>query len=149
MIQRCAQFWFFRRRSGNSFSTTLCVWFFKKKVSCYLNFNINWPNSIVWLLLLLEILGNMLPLLLEILGNICIYFPGCDVINFEINLIFLIKLNPFFWMIKKLKTHSQVWDNFDKWKLFKNDEKKAFYFTSKAFFVPDFLPCIKTAWLKR
>ena len=35
------------------------------------------PNLIVWL-----------PLLLEILGNMCIktvYFPGCDVIIFEIN----------------------------------------------------------------
>ena len=34
-----------------------------------------------------------LPLPLEILGNMCIaivYFPGCDVKDFEINLIFLI-----------------------------------------------------------
>ena len=54
-------------------------------------YSINWPNFIVWL-----------PLLLEILGNMCIaivYFPGCDDINFEINLIFLIKL--FFSMTKK------------------------------------------------
>ena len=38
----------------------------------------------------------------EILGNICITivcFPDCDVINFEINLIFLIK--SFFSMPKK------------------------------------------------
>ena len=36
-----------------------------------------------------------LPLHLEILGNMCIVivcFPGCEVINFEVNLIFLIKL---------------------------------------------------------
>ena len=42
-------------------------------------YSINWPNSIVWLSLLLEMLGNM-----------CIAinsFPGCDVINSEINLL--------------------------------------------------------------
>ena len=41
-------------------------------------------------------------LLLEILRNMCIaivYFPGCDVIIFEIKLIFLIK--PFFYINKK------------------------------------------------
>ena len=35
-----------------------------------------------------------LPLLCEILGNVCIAIagkPGCDVMNFEVNLIFLIK----------------------------------------------------------
>ena len=55
-------------------------------------------------------LGNLtykntrLPLLFEILGNICIAAvcePGQDVINFEINLTFLIK--PFFYMTKKSK----------------------------------------------
>ena len=38
-----------------------------------------------------------LPLLCEILGNMCIAMvcePGCDVMNFEVNLTFLIK--PFF-----------------------------------------------------
>ena len=42
-------------------------------------YSINWPNSIVWLSLLLEMLDNM-----------CIAinsFPGCDVINSEINLL--------------------------------------------------------------
>ena len=45
--------------------------------------SINWPNFIV-----------LLPLLCEILGNICIgiaFKPGWDVMNFEVNLIFLIK----------------------------------------------------------
>ena len=49
-------------------------------------YSINWPNFIVWLLLLLEILAN-----------ICIaivFYPGCDVMDFEINPIFLIE--PFF-----------------------------------------------------
>ena len=43
----------------------------------------NLPNFIAWL-----------PLVLEILGNMCIAivcFPGCDVINYEFILIFLIK----------------------------------------------------------
>ena len=43
-----------------------------------------------------------LPLLFEILSNMCIAivcFPGCNVINSEINLIFLIK--PFSYMTKK------------------------------------------------
>ena len=47
--------------------------------------SINWPNFIV-----------LLPLLCEILGNICIgiaFKPGWDVMNFEVNLIFLIKLS--------------------------------------------------------
>ena len=52
-----------------------------------------WSNFIVWL-----------PLVLDILGNMCIAivcFPGCDLINFEINLIFLIK--QFFYRTKMLR----------------------------------------------
>ena len=44
----------------------------------------NKRNLVVWL-----------PLFLEMLSNMCIVivcWPGCDVINFEINLIFLMKL---------------------------------------------------------
>ena len=33
MIQRYAEFWFFREVSLNSFSTTFCVWLFKNNVS--------------------------------------------------------------------------------------------------------------------
>ena len=51
----------------------------------------NWPNFIVWLLLLLEILGNMCMAI--------VFVPDSDVINFKINLGFLIK--PFFYLIKK------------------------------------------------
>ena len=54
-------------------------------------YSINWPNFIFWLSLLLEILGN--------LCVASVYQPGCDVINFKINLIFLIK--PFLYMSKK------------------------------------------------
>ena len=54
-------------------------------------YSFNWLDSIIWL-----------PLLLEISSKVCVaivYFPGFDAINFEINLIFLIK--PFFYMIQK------------------------------------------------
>ena len=54
---------------------------------------INWPNFIVWF-----------PLRLEILAKFCIAIvckPRCDIINFEINLVFLIK--PFLGMTKKSK----------------------------------------------
>ena len=47
-------------------------------------YSTNWSNFIVWM-----------PLLLEIMDNICVVIicePGCDVIKFQINLIFLIKL---------------------------------------------------------
>ena len=47
-------------------------------------YSINWPNFIAWL-----------PLLLQILGNRCVaivFFPHCDLMDFEINLIFLIEL---------------------------------------------------------
>ena len=55
-------------------------------------YSINWQNFIVWL-----------PLLLEIMGNTCIevvYSPGCDVMDFKINLNFLIE--PFFYITEKL-----------------------------------------------
>ena len=59
------------------------VYDFSRKTFLIL-YSINWPNFIVWLSLHLEILGNM-----------CIktvYFPGCDVIDFDFNVILLIKL---------------------------------------------------------
>ena len=46
-------------------------------------YSINWPNFVVWLSLLLEVLGIMCILI--------VLFPGYDVINSEINVIFLIK----------------------------------------------------------
>ena len=58
------------------------VYDFSTKIFLMLN-SINWPNFIPWL-----------PLLLRILGNVCIaivYYPGYDVMDFEINLIFLIE----------------------------------------------------------
>ena len=57
-------------------------------------YSINWPNFIFLLILLRQILGNM-----------CIavvYLTGCDVINFEINLI--LQINPFFLYDQNVKT---------------------------------------------
>ena len=65
------------------------VYDFSRKMFLML-YSINWPNFIVWLPSLLEISGNMC------IKNVC--FPGYDVINFEINLIFLI--SGFFYMTK-------------------------------------------------
>ena len=75
--------------SRNSFSTIFSACFLKKNLFHVIS--INWPNFIVWL-----------PLLLEIWCNKCIIivcFSGCSVMNFEINLSFLIK--AFFYIIKK------------------------------------------------
>ena len=61
----------------------------------------NWPNFIIWLLLLLETLGNM-----------CIItacFPDCDVISFEIIFIFLIR--PFFYTAKKSRQKVKYLEN--------------------------------------
>ena len=66
---------------------------FSRKLFLILRF-INWPNFIVWMLLFLEILGNMY--------IVIICFPVRDVINFEINLGFLNK--PFFYMTKNVGT---------------------------------------------
>ena len=46
-------------------------------------YSINWPNVMVWLPLHFVIFGNMC--------TVIICFPVCDVINFEIYLIFVIK----------------------------------------------------------
>ena len=66
-----------------------------------MSYSINWPNFIA-----------RLPLLLEILGNICITIarkPGCDVIKFEINIIFLIK--PLCYMTKKSRQNLKYLEN--------------------------------------
>ena len=54
----------------------------KRKIFVLLYF-INWPNFIVWLPLLCEILDNMY------LAIVC--KPGCDAMDFDVNLILLIK----------------------------------------------------------
>ena len=57
-------------------------------------YSISFPNFIVWLSLLLEVLGN--------LCTVFICFPVWDVKTFEINLNFLIK--PFPYMTKTVRT---------------------------------------------
>ena len=76
------------------------VYDFSRKI--FLMFYVtNWPNFIVWLTILLKIMHNMwITIVCE---------PGCDVINFEINLIFLIKL--FSYMIKKSKQKFEYLEN--------------------------------------
>ena len=80
----------FWRKSLGLVSPSDFVHEFSRKIFLMLH-SINWPNFIVWL-----------PLLHDILSNMCItivYQPGCDVIKFEINHIFLIK--PFRYMTRK------------------------------------------------
>ena len=118
MIQRSTQFWFFIKGSGNSFSNTLCVWFFKKMFLMICS--INWPNSIDWL-----------PFLLEILFNMCIaivcWLAG-DVIDFEINLIFLIR--PFSYTTKKSRRKLKYLENE---KSFYGEIKSIFHICQMAF----------------
>ena len=74
------------------------VYGFSRKVFFMLH-SMNWPNFIVWL-----------PLLHEILDYMCItiiYWPGYDVMKFEINLTFLTM--PFYYMTKKkVKTKTEI-----------------------------------------
>ena len=84
------------------------VYDFSRKMFFMLHY-INWPNFVVWFTLLLEILGNMC------IAIVC--FPICDVINFEINLIFVIK--PFFCMTKTSRQKFKYLENKKmKWKEF-------------------------------
>ena len=62
---------------------------FSRKIFLTLYF-INWPNSISWLTLPLQILGNMCIAI--------IFCTVCDVKNFQIDYSFLIK--PFFYITK-------------------------------------------------
>ena len=112
MIQRYSQFWYFRKGCGNSFSTTRKIFF--------MLYFINWTNLITWLPLHMEILGNMC------MTRIC--FPECDVINFEINLIFLI--TPFFYMTKKWR---QNFKYLEKEKSFQGEIKSIFHYFYRAF----------------
>ena len=76
-----------------------CVFCFLSRISFNPTSHLNWPNFILWLLLLIEILGNM-----------CITIacePGCDVTKFEI--IFLIK--PFCYMTKKSRQKFKYLEN--------------------------------------
>ena len=89
MIQRYAQFCFFRKGDAACFSSYILIIFLRKIFPML--YSINWPNSIL-----------TLPLILEILGNMCIIiicFSVYDVINFETNLS--VRFKCVFLMAKK------------------------------------------------
>ena len=99
LIQRYAQFWFFGK-GLRIVSLPHFVYDFIRKMF-HMLYSINWPNFIAWL-----------PLLLEILVNTCIAivcWPRCDVIDFQINLIYLMK--PFSYMTKKSRQKFKYLDN--------------------------------------
>ena len=83
-------------------------------------YSINWPNVIVWWPLLFEILDNMR------IAIVC--FPGCDVLNFEINPIFLIK--PFYYLTKMLRQKFKYLENK---KSFWGEIKSIYYHFWRAF----------------
>ena len=93
-------FYFCTKGPGNSFST-IFVYDFSRKLFLMLQC-INWLNFFVWLPLLLEILGNIMCFAI-------VFLPGCDVINFEIKLIMLIKL--FLYMTKKSRQKIKYLEN--------------------------------------
>ena len=119
MIPRYAHFLFFRK--GTSFLTTFCVWFFRKIF--LMLYSIKWPNFIV-----------RLSSLLEILDSICIVitcYQVCDVINFVTNFSFIVK--SFFCMIKKIGRNLNILRT-----------KRAFKMTPKVFFI-----LVKGLWVAR
>ena len=77
-------------------------------------YSVNWPHFVAWLSLLLEMLGKLC------IAIVC--FPGCDVIRFEINLIFLIK--SFYYTTKKSRQRFEYLENE---KGFQGDIKSIFY----------------------
>ena len=121
MIQRYAQIWFFRKGSETSFLPH-SVNDFTRKVFLMLYY-INWPNFVVFFLLLLKIFDNIC------FSIAC--FQACDVINSEIKLVFLVKL--FCYMTKKSR---------QKFKYIENE--KSFWGGIKAFSV-----ILKRLWIAK
>ena len=120
--------------SWNSFSTTFCVIIcvnISRKMLIML-YSINWPNFIVWLPLFLHGYNAIIsPWLLELLVNMCITivcFTGCDVISFEINIIFLIKQ-----VCYMTKNSRQNFKYFENEKSFGGEIKNIFYQFERTF----------------
>ena len=90
----------FSEKSLGIVSLTHFVYDFSRKTFLKL-YSFNWPNFIVWLSLILEILGNMCIAI--------VYFKGCDITIFENNLILMIK--PCFFMTKKSRQKSKYLEN--------------------------------------
>ena len=85
-------------------------------------YSINWPNFIVWFHLLCDILGNMC------IAIVC--WPGCDVISFEINQSFLIRL--FFLYDQNIKT--KIYMSQEEKELLKWNKKYVSSFFLKGFY---------------
>ena len=85
----------------------------QKKLILFLS-SITRPSFIIWLPLLFEILGNI--------RIVIVCLPGCDVIFFKINIIFLIK--PFSLHHQKVKTKS--WISWERKELLRWNGKKHF-----------------------
>ena len=107
---------FLRKGLGIVSQQILCMIFQKMLLMLY---SINWPNVIIWLSLLLEILSNMW------IAIDC--WPGCDIIDFEISPIFITK--PFLYITKKSR---QKFKYLEKEKSFKGEIKSIFYHFWKA-----------------
>ena len=90
---------YFLKKDLGIVSTSHFVHDFPKKMFCKL-YSINCPGFTAWLVLLRKILVNIC------IAIVC--WPGCDVIDFEINLIFLIK--SFFYMTKKSRQNWISWE---------------------------------------
>ena len=86
------------------------VYNYSKKMFLVL-YLINWTNLILWLSVRLKIFGNMY--------IVIICFSVCDVINFEINIGFVIK--PFYYMTKKFRT--KTWMSLAQKEFFRWNEK--------------------------
>ena len=98
-VSKNLDYWFrdmfnleFLENSLGIVSSPYFVYDFSRKMFLML-YSIRWTNFIVGLALLLAIVGNMC------IAIVC--FPGSDVINFDINLIFVTK--PFFLWEQKVK----------------------------------------------
>ena len=98
-LYETSEFWFFRKGTGNSNSIVFCVWFFKKKY--FILRSIIWPNLICLIVFSSRDIGQY------VYSN-CLW-TGCSVINFEINLIALIK--PFFDMTENSKHKFKYYEN--------------------------------------
>ena len=88
---------FFKKRGLELVSLPHFLHNFWRKIFLFL-YSIKWQNFIVSLPLLCEISGNM--------SIKIVYKPGCDVTNFAVNLIFLIK--PFFLHDQKAVTKTKI-----------------------------------------
>ena len=90
----------FSEKSLGLVSPPYFVYGFSRKIF-FMLYSLNWPNLIPWLLLFLKIFCNTCIII------ICL--PGGDVLNFGINLIFLIR--PFYHNTKRSRQKLKYLEN--------------------------------------